>query len=389
VTIVMGFDQHREQITWDALDSWTGELRRGRIRPADRESFRHFLRRFGGERLEAALEATTGWRFMVEELKAVGAEVHLAEPAETKVLRGPKRGAKTDRADAKHLRELLQQGRVPESWIAPEQILELRSLVRLRRALVEQRTAWLQRIHAQLFHHGHPARRDLLVRERRAWVEGLELPHAARTQIEIALRLIDHLNVQLVPLDRELRQIANGWPGTKALQAHYGIGPLTACAGRRSRPPSPPTSPARPTVTTTRMPPIGSAATAPASRWRASRFSAPTTRCANSVRRHSSPHDTAGADSARPAPESDADLRPAPRPSLPPRQRPGRPGKTERPQHRPRDHPINHHVAGPKWAADRDKPGRPRAHHRQPALAPPTRPAPKPSSSTRQPGRRA
>jgi transposase len=226
----MGFDQHREQITWDALDSSTGELRRGRIRPADRESFRHFLRRFGGERLEAALEATTGWRFMVEELKAVGAEVHLAEPAETKVLRGPKRRAKTDRADAKHLRELLQQGRVPESWIAPEQILELRSLVRLRRALVEQRTAWLQRIHAQLFHHGHPARRDLLVRERRAWLEGLELPHAARTQIEIALRLIDHLNVQLVPLDRELRQIANSWPGTKALQAHYGIGPLTAVA---------------------------------------------------------------------------------------------------------------------------------------------------------------
>jgi transposase len=144
----MGFDQHREQIAWDALDTSTGELRRGRIRPAERESFRHFLRRFEGERIEAALEATTGWRFMVEELRAVGAEVHLAEPAETKMLRGPKRRAKTDRADAKHLRELLQQGRVPESWIPPEQILELRSLVRLRRALVEQRTAWQQRIHA-------------------------------------------------------------------------------------------------------------------------------------------------------------------------------------------------------------------------------------------------
>ncbi len=113
MTIVMGFDQHREQITWDALDSSTGELRRGRIRPADRESFRHFLRQFDGERLEAALEGTTGWRFMVEELRAVGAEVQLAEPAETRALRGPKRRAKTDRAGAKHLRELLGQGRVP------------------------------------------------------------------------------------------------------------------------------------------------------------------------------------------------------------------------------------------------------------------------------------
>ena len=230
MTIVMGFDQHREQIAWDALDTSTGELRRGRIRPAERESFRRFLRRFEGERIEAALEATTGWRFMVEELRAVGAEVHLAEPAETKMLRGPKRRAKTDRADAKHLRELLQQGRVPESWIPPEQILELRSLVRLRRALVEQRTAWQQRIHAQLFHHGHPARRDLLARERRAWLVGLELPPAARTQVEVALRLIDQINVQLEPLDRELRALAARWPGTKALQAHYGIGPLTAVA---------------------------------------------------------------------------------------------------------------------------------------------------------------
>jgi transposase len=230
VTIVMGFDQHRVQITWDALDCSTGELRRGRVRPADRESFRHFLRRFDGERLEAALEATTGWRFVVEELRAVGAELHLAEPAETKVLRGPKRGAKTDRADARHLRELLRRGRVPESWIAPEQILELRSLVRLRRALVEQRSAWQQRIHAQLFDHGHPARRDLLVRERRVWVEGLGLPHAARTQIDVALRPIDQLNAQPMPLDRELRQIAGSWPGAKALQTHYGSGPLTAVA---------------------------------------------------------------------------------------------------------------------------------------------------------------
>jgi hypothetical protein len=39
-----------------------------------------------GEQIEAALEATTGWRFMVEELRAVGAEVHLAEPAETSAL---------------------------------------------------------------------------------------------------------------------------------------------------------------------------------------------------------------------------------------------------------------------------------------------------------------
>jgi transposase len=235
VTIVMGFDQHREQITWDALDTATGELKRGRIRPADRESFRRFLSRFEGEEIEAALEATTGWRFMVEELRAVGAEVHLAEPAETRALRGPKRRAKTDRADARHLRELLQQGRVPESWIPPEHILELRSLVRLRRTLVEQRTAWQQRIHAQLFHHGHPSQRNVLTRERRAWLQALELPPAARTQVELAVRMIDRINEELAPLEHELRQVARRWSGPKALRAHLTTRRAAICCGDQRR----------------------------------------------------------------------------------------------------------------------------------------------------------
>ncbi|MGB0096990.1 MAG: hypothetical protein WBP81_31175 [Solirubrobacteraceae bacterium] len=63
------------------------------------------------------MEPTTGWRFVVEELDRVGAEVHLAEPAEASALKGKKKRAKTDRADARHLRELLLIGRLPKSWI--------------------------------------------------------------------------------------------------------------------------------------------------------------------------------------------------------------------------------------------------------------------------------
>ena len=55
----------------------------------------------------------------------------LAEPAETSGLRGPKKRAKTDWADARHLRELLLIGRLPESWIPPGHILDLRARVRL------------------------------------------------------------------------------------------------------------------------------------------------------------------------------------------------------------------------------------------------------------------
>src|SRR6202035_1710909 len=165
MTIVMGLDQHRAQITAEWIDTVTGEIARSRVAPADREAVRRFLSRFGGLELEVALEATTGWRFVVEELRAISAGVHLAEPAETSALRGSKKRAKNDRADARHLRELLMAGRLPESWIGPDHILDLRARVRLRHALVDQRGEWQQRMQAVLYHHGLPKRADLLTRE--------------------------------------------------------------------------------------------------------------------------------------------------------------------------------------------------------------------------------
>jgi hypothetical protein len=91
----MGLDQHRAQITADWVDTSTGEASRARVAPADRAGVREFLERFRGQGLEVALEATTGWRFVVEELRRVGAVVHLAEPAETAARRGTSSAPRT------------------------------------------------------------------------------------------------------------------------------------------------------------------------------------------------------------------------------------------------------------------------------------------------------
>jgi transposase len=224
----MGFDQHRAQITAEWVDTSTGEISRARVRPADRAGVRRFLDRFRGQQLEVALEATTGWRFAVEELRAIDAGVHLAEPAETAARRGTKRRPKSDRADARHLRELLMTGRLPESWIPPEHILDLRARVRLRHTLSAQRGEWQQRIQSVLYHHGCPQRGDLMNTDGLAWLAAQPLPACAREQVTIALAVIDALDTQLAPLDNELRAYARRQPGCKALLAHYGVGPLTA-----------------------------------------------------------------------------------------------------------------------------------------------------------------
>jgi transposase len=184
---------------------------------------------FAGRRWRWRWEATTGWRFLVEELERVGAEVHLAEPAETSALKGKKRRAKTDWADARHQRELLLIGRLPESWIAPAHILDLRARVRTRHLLTRQRCEWQQRMQAVLYHHGLPQQRGLLSLERREWIAGLKLPAAAREQLTVALELIDALDIKLVPFNQQLRAYGRRQAGCRALVSEiHGIGELTA-----------------------------------------------------------------------------------------------------------------------------------------------------------------
>jgi transposase len=96
MSIVGGLDIHRRQITFDYLDTVTGQVRRGQIAPAGREHLRAWLARFAGQDDVAfAVEGCAGWRYVCEELAAAGIAAHLAEPADTAFLRGRKRHAKT------------------------------------------------------------------------------------------------------------------------------------------------------------------------------------------------------------------------------------------------------------------------------------------------------
>jgi transposase len=230
MAIVAGLDLHRRQITFDCLDTESGEISRGRVVPADREHLRAWLEGLEGQETVFAVEACTGWRFVVEELERAGAQAHLAEPADTAALRGPKRRAKTDRADARHLRELLMAGRLPESWIPPSHVSDARTQIRLYKTLVDERTAWLQRVHAILFQYGSPAVPGLARAPGRARLDPASLPRAAQSAVEVALRSVDRVNVEIEALRRELACFSQAQSGCRALQTHYGIGPLTSVA---------------------------------------------------------------------------------------------------------------------------------------------------------------
>jgi transposase len=220
--IVCALDVHRRQITYAIVEVGSGEMSRGRITPASRDTVQEWLARFDGLDVQFALEGTTGWRFVVEEIVRAGYRAHLADPAETAAKRGRKRRAKTDRADCDLLLRLLAAGELPESWIPPAQILELRTRVRLRKTLIDERTAWQQRLQAQLRPRTRAGREALA---------SVELSPAGWELVALALRMIDRIDHELAPLDRALSLYARHQPGCRALIARlYGVGPVTATA---------------------------------------------------------------------------------------------------------------------------------------------------------------
>ena len=235
--MVCGLDLHRGQITFDAVEEESGEVWRGRLWRPDRHRFRRWLRhdvvaRAGEGPVRIAVEGCTGWRYVVEEIQAAGFEAQVAEPAETKAMRGRKKRAKTDRTDARLLRDLLQAGELPVSWIPPTVVLEWRERTRLYKSLIDQRSVWVQRIHAELYQHGValPEERIRTDATRRLLLSrGVDLSEAARQRIEVAYRMIDAVCGEADVVRDQINNFGRSQPACRALiDAIYGFGPMAA-----------------------------------------------------------------------------------------------------------------------------------------------------------------
>ena len=227
--IVAGFDVHRRQITFDAIDTESGEVLRGKL-DSTPAAVEQWIARFPGRVVHVAVEACTGWLFVARALERAGAVTHLAEPIETSArpLGRSSRGACGPAA--RWLRQLLFEGRLPESWMPPEHVRQWRSRARLRNTLAGERTSWVQRIRAVLYHHGIAgAPDDLRTLAGRQFLATLELPVDASERIAVALEIIDLLEIQIATIERELRALARRQTGCRALMDKlYGIGELSS-----------------------------------------------------------------------------------------------------------------------------------------------------------------
>ena len=143
---IVGMDLHRRRSVLVRMTADGRKLETTRITNSPAELRKVIAR--AGKRPRVVLEATYGWYQSADTLAAAGAQVHLAHPLG--VMAFSYRRVKNEEKDAADLADLLRMGRLPQGWIAPAEIRELRELTRYRIKLVRLRTSCKDQVHAVL-----------------------------------------------------------------------------------------------------------------------------------------------------------------------------------------------------------------------------------------------
>jgi transposase len=173
-----------------------------------------------------AFEAAFGWGWLAGLLEDYGFEAHMVHPLRCKAIASAR--LKNDKVDAAILAQLLRADLLPEAWIAPPQVRQLRALLRHRASLVRVGTQQRNRIHAVAADHGYDRSASYWTGPGRGWLAELDLPPASREIVTDCLAVIDGLAVLIDRLDGELHQHARGDPRVKVLRTLPGVGEFTA-----------------------------------------------------------------------------------------------------------------------------------------------------------------
>jgi len=176
---------------------------------------------------EVAMEATWGWYWAADLISDMGGKVHLGHPLGIKGYEN--RRVKNDLADATLLADLLRMNRLPESWIAPDSIRQLRELVRYRHKLSQMRTGLKGQIHSVMGKEGViPTLVEMWGPAGSAYLDSLDLADAYALRVDSLRDLIEVFDEEIHTLDKRIHQQLKDDVGYKTIQQLNGVGRVHA-----------------------------------------------------------------------------------------------------------------------------------------------------------------
>src|SRR2546423_2560358 len=201
MSVYVGIDVHRKRSQVAVIDQ-DGEVLANRNVPNGTETI---LGVIGGlpSGTPAAFEAAFGWGWLVELLEDYGFDPHLVHPLRCKAIASAR--LKNDKAGAAILAQLLRADLLPEAWIAPPAVRQLRAMLRHRASLVRLGTRLRNRIHAVVADFGYDRTRSYWTGPGRGWLAELDLPPVSRETVTDCLAAIDALAVTTPRPDGDVR----------------------------------------------------------------------------------------------------------------------------------------------------------------------------------------
>ncbi len=176
------------------------------------------------------MESTTNTWHLVDQLQPLVASVVVAHPLKVRLIATAR--VKTDALDALRLATLLAANLIPQVWVPPVPVRELRALISHRRRLLRQQTQLRNRLHSVLHCHNLlPPGGDLFSQHHRAWWLQLALSPSNKLLVRQDLTLLDTIPTLITEVDKELVQLSVTQPWasiTPFLVQLPGIGPLNA-----------------------------------------------------------------------------------------------------------------------------------------------------------------
>src|SRR5215831_15670166 len=222
---VVGMDLHRRRSVLVRMTEDGRRLGTARITNSPAELRRAIAG--AGKNPRVVLEAAYGWYWAADVLDAAGAEVHLAHPHGVKAY--SYRRVKNDEKDAADLADLLRMGRLPEAWIAPREVRELRELTRYRHKLVGLRSSCKEQVHAVLAKLGIPVTcSDLFGKAGSAWLDSLRIGQPYAGKVTSLRQLNGELATEISMLNDVIADLLAGDRGCQVIQQLPGIGPVLA-----------------------------------------------------------------------------------------------------------------------------------------------------------------
>lgn len=181
--------------------------------------------------VEVVMEATWGWYWAADVVDEVGLGLHLAHPLGIKGFEN--RRVKNDDRDAFLLADLLRLGRLPEAWVAPPEIRELRELVRYRRKLTQLQAGLKAQVHQTLGKEGLiPPMTSIWHSGGQRWLSELDMADAYTERVESLRDLLGLYRRELASLDalihRRIMANENLAGGYVAIQEIGGVGRVLA-----------------------------------------------------------------------------------------------------------------------------------------------------------------